>query len=328
MYRTSNELNALLDRFKEQRILVVGDVMIDKYLLGSISRMSPEAPVPVMQYEASESRPGGAANVALNVDQLGAQVTLCSVIGQDPEGTQFMNLLAEYGLNSDGIIQSAERITTTKTRVMAESEHLLRVDREVTIDLTDWEADQLLARIQEKIEDVRPNAIILQDYNKGVLSATVIKKVCQLARVNNIKVSVDPKFDAFLNYRGVDLFKPNLIELRAGTPYHVDITEESLAEATNYVREQLDCALVLVTLSDEGIFVNDGKIQLQLPAHERVVRDVCGAGDSVISVATLTYVAGYSSEEIAYWSNLGGSIICEYPGVVPLSADVFRKGLD
>ncbi len=326
MKKSNQDLDILLSRFQQLKLLVVGDVMIDRYLLGSVSRISPEAPVPVMQYESSESRPGGAANVALNIHELGATARLCSIVGEEEEGQQFIDLLKSHKLNTDHIIRTKERITTVKTRVMAGAQHLLRVDREVNHDLSTAEIDMLFAAITSCVEEINPDAMLLQDYNKGVLTGELISKICGFAEEHNIMVSVDPKFNSFFDFRGANLFKPNLLELRAAVPFIVEISEQSLAKAASYVREKLQCELVLVTLADRGIFYDDGSVSRILPAHKRAIRDVCGAGDTVISVATLVAAAKGSPEEIAYWSNLGGSIICEYPGVVPLSKELFKMG--
>lgn len=309
----------LFKSFEGKRILVVGDVMIDAYLRGKVSRVSPEAPVPIVNLTKSEDRLGGAANVALNLAALGAKPILCSVIGKDNGGKIFADLLVKRNLSADGIVHSDERITTTKTRVIGNNQHLLRIDEEEITFLSSSEEEKLLSAIQELI-DSGVDGIILEDYNKGVLTENVIQSVIQKANSVGIPTTVDPKKDNFFAFKGATLFKPNLKELKEGVQSDFDIaTQKDLFEsAVNSMECQLNNEISFVTLSEHGVFIQKGEEKHYISAHIRNISDVSGAGDTVISVATLCLIAGCKIEEIASISNLAGGLVCEISGVVPI----------
>lgn len=322
----SLDVHALFNQFSQQRILVVGDVMIDAYMRGKVSRVSPEAPVPIVNLEKTEDRLGGAANVALNLASLGAEPILCAIVGDDRGGRTFNDILSIRGLSNEGIVKSADRITTIKTRVIGNNQHLLRIDEEVLSDISEQEEKEFVDRVQSLMkEDI--NAIILEDYNKGLLTPKVIESIISMANERNIPVTVDPKKDNFFAYKNVTLFKPNLKELKEGIGLtSLDVTDRNAFEsAVHKLESQLDNQITLVTLSEHGVFVKRENNRHYIPAHIRNIADVSGAGDTVIAVATLCLAAGLEIEYIADIANLSGGLVCEVSGVVPIEADLLRK---
>lgn len=306
------------EAFKQVNVLIVGDVMIDRYLRGNVTRISPEAPVPVVNLEAEDLRLGGAANVALNIKAMGANPILCSVVGNDDEGVVFRNLLPEYGMSNEGILHSSERRTSVKTRVMAGAQHLLRLDQEDTHDLSDGEAEQLLCTIRQILDEQKIQVILFQDYNKGILSPPVIREIILESLKRDIPTAVDPKFHNFWAYKHITLFKPNLKEIRAQVPMKVQITLNSLQEAAAYIQEQLGNQHTLITLSEKGLFLETAGQSAIIPTEPRAVADVCGAGDTVISIVALGLGLRLDLQELALLANLAGGQVCEKVGVVPV----------
>lgn len=305
--------------FKNTKVLIVGDVMVDRYLLGHVNRMSPEAPVPVVDFAKEDNRLGGAANVALNVAALGGKPLLLSVIGKDLEGKIFKRLLKNHKLTQKGIISISERPTTLKTRVMAANQHLIRIDRETKKEIAK-SAERLLIEKAEKIlsrEDI--SVVLFQDYNKGVLTKKVIRAISKVAKKENIPTVVDPKFDHFFDYKKVDLFKPNLKEVRQVVPFPVSIHLESLTAAAEFLEKQLNNSITMITLSEHGIFIKKNNLTQIIPTAPRTIADVCGAGDAVISVAALGLAVGLDISLIAKISNDAGGKVCEKVGVVPVT---------
>lgn len=292
--------------------------MIDRYLSGKVTRISPEAPVPILNLETVDNRLGGAANVALNIKALDATPLLCSVIGQDEEGQTLIDLLPQNGINPIGIIQSNARRTTVKTRVIAQNQHLLRVDKEDTFDLTESETQAFLKKVLSILDTYIISAILFQDYNKGVLNPKVIQTILAEAKKRNIPTAVDPKFKNFWVYEGVTLFKPNLKEVRDQLSFPVQPNAVSLRKAAETIRSKIKNQFTLITLSDKGLYVDDEKGGKIIPTQPRQIADVCGAGDTVISVATLGLAMGWDIAKIATLSNLAGGQVCEKVGVVPV----------
>lgn len=322
-----DKVKEIFQTFSRMRVLVVGDVMIDRYLRGRVDRISPEAPVPVLAFQHSESRLGGAANVALNIHALGAEPILCSLIGKDENADVFRSLLPEAGLSARGILASDERQTTVKTRVMAGSQHLLRVDREDTHLLSAQEEAQFLHHLRQLLQDEEVHAILFQDYNKGVLSPGLIAELVHLANARGIPTAVDPKKEQFFDYRGVTLFKPNLKEIRDSLPFAVEPEQSSLLKAARYLRERLQHRISLITLSEKGLFIESEQKNELHPTLPRNITDVCGAGDSVISVTTLALAAGLSLGHIARLANLAGGQVCEKVGVTPVDREMLMQEL-
>ncbi|PHR28166.1 MAG: D-glycero-beta-D-manno-heptose-7-phosphate kinase [Fluviicola sp.] len=320
------DVNALFNQFSQQRILVVGDVMIDAYLRGSVTRISPEAPVSIVNLKQTEDRLGGAANVALNLASLGAEPILCAIVGDDKGGRTFRSLLDERGLSNDGIVKCADRMTTIKTRVIGNNQHLLRIDEEVLTNITAQEENEFIQRI-ERLLTSKVDAIILEDYNKGLLTPRVIESIVKMANERKIPVTVDPKKDNFFAYKNVTLFKPNLKELKEGVgATSMEVTNGSEFEAAVLALEaKLNNQITLVTLSEHGVFIKREGDKKYIPAHVRNIADVSGAGDTVIAVATLCLVAGLAIEHIADIANLSGGLVCEVSGVVPINAAMLKE---
>ncbi len=308
----------LFEDFSQLSILVVGDVMIDRYLSGKVDRISPEAPVPVVRFESSEDRLGGAANVALNIGAMEANCVLCSVIGKDENGKNFLDLLPKHSLSAEGIMESDYRQTTVKTRIISSNQHLLRVDREDTFGLVPEEESAFIQKIKTLLDQKSFDVILFQDYNKGVLTSNVIKEIIAESLEREIPTIVDPKKDNFLAYKGVTLFKPNLKEVREGLGIRIEPVTDSLKEASSQLRHHLNNKYNLITLSEKGLYIDDEKEGHLFPTQARNIADVCGAGDTVVSLAALGLGLKLPIEEIAVLSNLGGGQVCEKVGVVPV----------
>ncbi|WP_035567107.1 bifunctional heptose 7-phosphate kinase/heptose 1-phosphate adenyltransferase [Hymenobacter sp. IS2118] len=314
-----DSLTTLFDNFNNLRVLIIGDVMVDAYVWGRSTRLSPEAPVPVVHVARTEQRLGGAANVALNVQALGATPLLCAVIGTDGGGDQLLQLLRERELSAAGIIRSAHRPTTVKQRILAHGQQLLRIDSEIETDINADERTQLLAAYDDLL--ARADVVIFEDYDKGVLSEAVISECIARARQRGIPTVVDPKKKNFLAYRHCTLFKPNLKELREGLKLEFgdpNADRPGFEAAVTRLHEVLEPETVLVTLSEYGVFAQQNGTKTYLPAHLRTISDVSGAGDTVISIAALCVALGQPAAFTAALANLGGGLVCEQIGVVPV----------
>lgn len=312
----------LFKSFNKLNVLIIGDVMIDSYMWGNVTRISPEAPVPVVAVTKKENRLGGAANVALNIQAMGARPILCSVIGNDEKSDLFLDLLRTQKLSDSGIIKSKKRITTIKTRIIAGNHQMMRVDEEVESDIPSSETNALFSRIKELATSEKVDVIIFEDYDKGCITQDLIKKVIAFAKQKDIPTVVDPKKKNFMSYTGTSLFKPNLKELKEGLKIEFD--QKNLKEITKavdrFIKEQ-EIAMAMVTLSDKGIYIHTKKTNKLIPAHLRDITDVSGAGDTVVSIAALCLAAGCSATEIAALSNLAGGMVCEKVGVVPVNKE-------
>ncbi len=323
-------IDEILRGFTKLNVLIVGDVMIDRYLHGKVNRISPEAPVPVVELQKTEDRLGGAANVALNIKALGATPYLYSIIGADTEGGIFLELMQEKDLPLMGIMRSEERKTTVKTRIMAGTQQMLRVDSEMTHDTEGVLQNNFVAQIEVLLNQKDIHVIIFQDYNKGVLSLKTIKEVTNLALKKGIPTVVDPKKNNFLEYQNVVLFKPNLKEIREAVPFDVKPNVESLKKATDYLREHLGQTYTMITLSDKGLYLESNNEFTEAvggiyPTKLRNIADVSGAGDTVVSIAALCIAASLDKDTIAILSNIAGGQVCETAGVVPIDLERFIK---
>jgi D-glycero-beta-D-manno-heptose-7-phosphate kinase len=325
-----NKYKTLFEGFNNLNIMIIGDVMVDAYLWGKVERISPEAPIPIVALRKRENRMGGAANVAMNVKSMGARPLLCSVIGDDDKGSLFLNLLGNEKIESGGILISQRRITTTKFRIFGNNTQMLRVDEEVESDLSEHDRNELLLKIETLLTVEKIDCIIFQDYNKGVITQSLIERVTGLAREKNIPIAVDPKKRNFDSFSGVTLFKPNLKELKEGlkTEFKPDDREE-LMKAAQFLRNRLNCKYVMTTMSEHGVMISmmdkGEEKNIFIPAHLRTVADVSGAGDTVISVASLCLALKLSPYEIAYIANLAGGLVCEDAGVVPVNKEKLLK---
>ena len=287
------DLRNTFEAFANKKIIVVGDVMIDTYLNGSVNRISPEAPVPIVQFKSREHRLGGAANVALNIKALGAQPFICSVVGKDEEGVLFQRLIAENNLSEWGVLSSDDRVTTVKTRVIGNNQQLLRVDNERRDPINSLTEFALIERVKKVALKENVDAIIFEDYNKGILTANVIQSIIEFANENEIITTVDPKKENFFAYSNVTLFKPNLKEFKEGLGVHFEMEEkEAFVTAVNELQERISPQYTFITLSEHGVYMGNAGEHHFIPAHVRVIADVSGAGDTVISVATLCLTTG------------------------------------
>lgn len=316
----------ILERWQKINVLVLGDVMIDRYMQGKVNRISPEAPVPVFDHLHTADHLGGAANVALNCHALGASTYLCGVIGKDQETQIFNQLLSDHGLSTDGILNLATRRTTLKTRVMAGEHHVLRIDQEQREDLSKKEEMELLRRIHILLDQAKIHVVILQDYNKGVLTSTVIKEVIASCQERNIKVTADPKHRNFFEYKGVDLFKPNLHELQNALQYTVAPETDQLLHARERLMARLPHHHTLITLGSHGLVYFQDPHFIRKEAVPIRIHDVCGAGDTVISIASLALTIGLPAEQIAHLANQGAAWVCSQPGVVPVDPQALSHG--
>jgi rfaE bifunctional protein kinase chain/domain len=318
----STEFEVLFNQFLNQKVLIIGDVMIDTYLWGSVGRVSPEAPVPIVSGVIEENRLGGAANVALNVKAMGAVPILCSVIGDDDRGRLFLELMGEQFLSDIGLVVDNHRVTTQKTRIISGNQHLLRVDEEMDIFLNKRIQDQFLELIKSLLESGGIDAIIMQDYDKGVLTPRVISEVISASERVAVPVLVDPKFRSFDLYKKVKLFKPNFKELTKGLDLDLKNSEiDKLSVAVQAFQAKQDIDTFLVTLSEQGVMASQDGELVHIPAMKREITDVSGAGDTVIAVAALCLVAGLPPAELAAISNLAGGQVCEKAGVIPVSSE-------
>ncbi|MDF1574464.1 MAG: bifunctional ADP-heptose synthase [Bacteroidales bacterium] len=318
----STDFKSVFDKFSNQKILIIGDVMIDTYLWGSVARVSPEAPVPIVSGVIEENRLGGAANVALNVKAMGAVPILCSVIGDDDRGKLILELMEEQLLSDIGLVVDGHRVTTQKTRIISGNQHLLRVDEEMDIFLNKRVQEEFLELISSLLESGGIDAIIMQDYDKGVLTPRVISEVISASERVAVPVLVDPKFRSFDLYKKVKLFKPNFKELAKGLKLDISKNEiENLAGSMQKFQKQQQIENMLVTLSDQGVLSSGVGEYVHIPAIKRKITDVSGAGDTVIALAALCLIAGLPPAEVAAVSNLAGGQVCEKAGVVPVNAE-------
>lgn len=310
-------LDELFDQFDKLRVLIIGDVMLDSYVWGRVERISPEAPVPVVTVDRRELRLGGAGNVLLNVQALGAEAIVCSVIGTDRAGEQLKQALCNRDLNCDGLICSPDRITTIKERIIAGTQQVVRVDTETDKYITADDRTKLIAKAKELIPTC--HVVIFEDYDKGVLGQEAITEITDFANEQGIPTVVDPKKRNFLAYQNATLFKPNLKELREGLKVDFDVDDmNELQGVVNQLKQTLNLQGALITLSERGAYIDYNGEQLKLPAHVRTIADVSGAGDTVISIAACCVALKQSPSIIAGLSNLGGGLVCESVGVVPI----------
>jgi rfaE bifunctional protein kinase chain/domain len=322
------DINEVLAAFKRLNVLIIGDIMLDRYIYGNMDRISPEAPVPIINWKNSNERPGGAANVALNIQSLGANAILCGVIGVDEAGKRIMQLLPERGIGIEAILTSEERCTTTKTRVLAQHQQVLRLDKEDTFDLKTKETKKLSKKLALIFKNNQIDVILFQDYNKGVLTKAIIQQVFHAAKKNNIPTVVDPKNKRFFAYKGATLFKPNLLEVNAKLPFIIQAKLNDLNKADAFLRTKLNHQFTLITLADKGVYFNDINRAEVLPTNPRKIVDVCGAGDAVISIAALGIALHLPLKLIAQLANLAGGQICESVGVVPLSIEKLKTDFE
>ena len=294
--------------------------MLDTYLWGHVERISPEAPVPVVALDKKELRIGGAGNVALNLISLGAQVSIISVMGKDDDGNALRALFEDNKIDTSCLIQSERRITTNKARIISRNQQMMRLDSEITKDLDSKDESEIYQRVKKYIETEKPAVIIFEDYNKGVLTEKLITDVIALCKQHGVVSTVDPKRRNFFTYKGVDIFKPNLKEVKDGLNLLIeDANDEVLNEIHDLLKKQLDHQISFITLSEKGVFYKDGKSSKIVKSHIRNIADVSGAGDTVIAVASLIYATTGRTDIMAEVANIAGGLVCEEVGTAAIN---------
>jgi rfaE bifunctional protein kinase chain/domain len=313
------DFDKLFNRFSEIKVGVVGDVMLDTYLWGHVERISPEAPVPVVALDKKELRMGGAGNVALNLVSLGAQVSIITTTGQDEDGKSLKQLFESKGIITDYLLQSEKRITTNKARIISRNQQMMRLDSEITKDLDRDDEEALLNNIRAYIETEKPAILIFEDYNKGVLTEGLIRDVIGICRDHKVVTAVDPKRKNFFSYKDVDIFKPNLKEVKDGLNLLIeDVNKETLNDIHQQLHAQLNHRISFITLSEKGVFYQDINSAKIVPSHIRNIADVSGAGDTVIAVASLIYAATGRVDMMAEVANIAGGLVCEEVGTAAI----------
>lgn len=312
----------LFSNFGNIKTVVVGDVMLDTYMWGHVERISPEAPVPVVALDKKEQRLGGAANVALNLVSLGAQVAVFSIIGNDDDGKILKQRFKEENIKDEYLLQSKQRITTNKSRVIARNQQMLRLDAEITNDLSAEDEQLLVEAVEKYIKEERPRLLIFEDYNKGVLTEKVISTLVELCKQHDIITTVDPKRKNFFTYKGVTIFKPNLKEVtEAFNLLSTEVNALSLQNIHSLLKQQLQHQVSFITLSERGVFYTDPIVSKIIPSHLRNIADVSGAGDTVIAVASLLYAATSDVHLMAEVANIAGGLVCEEVGTVAINKE-------
>jgi rfaE bifunctional protein kinase chain/domain len=316
---TESRLKALLEDFRGKRIAVVGDLMLDRYFWGSVARISPEAPVPVVEIESESMRLGGAANVANNVKSLGADPILIGVIGNDNTGTLLHDLIVENAFTPIGLIVADDRPTTVKTRVIAHGQHVVRFDRETKTEISDTLQRKILDIVRQNVHSL--DAIIIEDYNKGVVVKSLINELVDMAEKDKKIITADPKFDNFFEYRGATVFKPNSKELEAAMGVKL-IDSDAVEEVGKALMKRVKARNILLTRGEKGmtLFEETGTIT-HIPAKTRKVADVSGAGDTVISTITVALASGATVREATSLANYAGGVVCGEVGIVPIERD-------
>lgn len=312
----------LFVQFAKTKVAIVGDLMLDTYWWGNVDRISPEAPVPVVALQRKELRVGGAANVALNAVSMGAQTTVLSVIGNDADGKQLMQMLQDAGVETRYVVQAADRITTNKTRIMSRNQQMMRLDAEMVSDISKQNETLLLEHVKKLFAADKPDVLVLEDYNKGVLTESLIAALVALCREQGVITSVDPKKKNFLSYKGVTIFKPNLKEVKEGLNLQIEqVNLSSLNQIHEALRKHLQHEISFITLSEKGVFYQNGDEHKLIPTHIRNIADVSGAGDTVIAVASLVYAATRNMHLAAEMANIAGGLVCEEVGTAPINRE-------
>jgi len=310
----------LFKDFNDLKVVIIGDVMLDTYWWGQVDRISPEAPVPVVALQRKEHRVGGAANVALNTVALGAQTTIVSVIGNDADGVLLQSLFDAQHIDTRYLLTHDSRITTNKTRVMSRNQQMMRLDAEITTPVSRDIENLLLQKFTACLDTKKPDVVIFEDYDKGVLTPTFIKAAISICTERNIVMSVDPKKNNFLAYKGVTLFKPNLKEVKEGLQVSIPaVTLDHLRAVHAALQSHLTHQISLITLSEKGMFYDTGADAKIIPTHVRSIADVSGAGDTVIAVASLVYAATKNIELATEMANIAGGLVCEEVGTAAIN---------
>lgn len=318
-------LDQLLNAFKGKRIAVIGDLMVDRYYWGTVNRISPEAPVPVVEVDSQSTRLGGAANVANNIATLGGIPLMIGVTGKDDGGELLRNLIEEARFPSQGIVVDDDRPTTIKTRVIAHHQHVVRIDHEVKEEISENLQERILTVLKKELRNL--DAIILEDYNKGVMVGRLIREIVDLARPAGIIVTVDPKFNNFFDYKNVTVFKPNRKESEEALGRRLN-NRTAVERAGKEILDRLGAENVLLTLGEEGmsLFEREGSVT-HVSTKAKKVADVSGAGDTVISTLTMCLAAGSGIKEASALANIAGGVVCGEVGIVPIDKGSLREAV-
>jgi rfaE bifunctional protein kinase chain/domain len=313
----------IITQAKNKNVLVVGDLMIDEYLMGDVTRISPEAPVPVIEVNGESLKFGGAANVALNILSLGCKPILLGMIGNDRMGDEFLKLMIDHGMDQKGIFKSHKRPTTVKTRIIGQSQHIARVDRENNEYLNDEEQSKIIEIINQFITE--SDSVIFEDYNKGILTKKIIESTIRLGNKHNKLITVDPKFINFMEYKNVSLFKPNIKETEEALAVKIQNVND-LEKAGQMLLEKLNSDNILITRGSKGmsLFSSDSSVN-HIPTQARNVADVSGAGDTVISSLTAAMVGGATNKEAVTMANYAAGIVCEEVGIIPIDLKKLKE---
>jgi len=315
-------IEEIIAAFKGKRVAVIGDIMLDKYIFGHVSRISPEYPVPVVDVTHEDHRLGGAANVALNTLSLGAETILFGITGNDSNRTTLLELFKKHSLSCQGLISDPSRPTTCKTRILSQNHHITRVDFEKREDIDDSTMQQVLDALEEIIGTI--DAIVLEDYNKGLLKEELITAIISTATLHGVPVLVDPKMKNFFAYRGCTIFKPNLSEMAASLGIPIKNSDRDVEEACILLQEKIEAETLIVTRSEKGITVYDGSFT-HIPVSSLEVADVSGAGDTVIGTLALGAATGLDTLTNASIANIAAGTVCQEVGAVPVKPDRLLK---
>lgn len=324
--RKMEELKKVVERFESARILAIGDVMLDRFILGTVSRISPEAPVPVVDLTSETFKPGGAANAINNIRALGGEVIAVGIIGDDVSGKKLIDLLKQSGINTEGIIVIQNRPTIVKTRIIAGQQQIVRIDREKRDCLDNEWVQKILGFVNTKIDDI--DAILISDYDKGVITNKLLEDIIPLAKKYNKPVIVDPKVEHFLDYKGVTIVTPNIKEASAATGIS-PINETSIRNMGQWLLTQLECDTVLITRGKNGmsLFEKDGDVT-HIPTVAREVFDVTGAGDTVTGVVALCLAVGAVMADAAIIANTAAGIVVGKLGTATATKEELKHQLD
>ncbi len=318
-------LREYVDRFSKARVLVIGDIIMDEYVWGNVSRISPEAPVPVVEVKRETRMLGGAANVIRNLATLGAKPILCGVIGKDRTGRKILDEIARMHLSADGIVTEGDRPTSIKTRVVAHDQQVVRFDRESRAEIRPRSIKRLLGFIEKNLDSI--DAIVVSDYGKGVISAPLMKGLRELVQDDSVVIAVDPKTGNFEYYHGVDVITPNHHEAGIFCRFEV-LDQETLVRAGRHMLRELDCRSVLITQGKEGmtLFENGGDI-IHIPTVAKKVYDVTGAGDTVIGTFSLGLASGLDLRSAAIISNFAAGIVVGEVGTSAVGAEDLKRAI-
>jgi rfaE bifunctional protein kinase chain/domain len=316
------DFDKLFTDISKMKVVVIGDVMLDTYWWGNVERISPEAPVPVVAVSQREKRIGGAGNVALNVQALGASVALLTILGDDEDGVQLKQMLQDKTIDTRFILESKKRITTNKIRIISRNQQMMRLDAEQTDDIDETDETKLLNQVEKYILSERPNVVILEDYNKGILTKNIIEHTIELCNKNDITTTVDPKRKNFFSYKNATLFKPNLHEVYTSLNLlPEEISLKNLSDIHLKLKENLEHSISMITLSEKGIFFQEKSAKDIIPSHRRNIADVSGAGDTVIAVASLIYASTRDIRLSTEIANIAGGIVCEEVGTAAVNKE-------